>query len=170
MPTSADLLARVEKRVKIDASFCDALAAFVDAPPSGAGSYARTAAEEINSTRRRNAVEEFRSASLTTSDVQRLLGLGTPQAVHRLRSRGKLLGLQSGNATWFPSWQFAGGQVREDLPRVLDLLRRFTNDPVACDRVMRMVRDDLDGRSISEAIDHPRWSGAAWETLAELAS
>jgi hypothetical protein len=170
MPASAELLARVEKRVKIDPSFRAALAAFVDAPPGGAGSYTRTAAEEINSTRRRNALEEFRSGSLPTTDVQRLLGLGTPQAVHRLRSRGKLLGLQSGNATWFPSWQFSGGQVREDLPRALEFLRRFTDDPIASDRAMRMVRDDLGGRSISEAIDHPRWSGAAWETLAELAS
>ena len=170
MPAFPELLAKVEKRVNIDPSFRDALAAFVDAPPSGAGSYTRTAAEEINSTRRRNAVEEFRAGSLTTADVQKLLGLGTPQAVHRLRSRGKLIGLQSGNATWFPSWQFSGGQVREDLPRVLDVLRRFTDDPIACDRAMRMVRDDLGGRSILEAIDHPRWSGAAWETLTELAA
>jgi hypothetical protein len=170
MPASTELLARVEKRVRIDPGFRDALAAFVDAPPVGAGSYTRTAAEELNSTRRRNAVEEFRAGSLTTADVQKLLGLGTPQAVHRLRSRGKLIGLQSGNATWFPSWQFSGGQVREELPRVLDLLRRFTGDPIACDRAMRMVRDDLGGRSISEAIDHPRWSGAAWERLAEVAS
>ena len=170
MPVSADLIARVEKRVKIDPGFGDALTAFVDAPPSGVGSYTRTAAEEINSTRRRNAIDEFRAGSFATSQVQKLLGLGTPQAVHRLRSRGKLIGLQSGNATWFPSWQFWGGQVREDLPRVLAVLRGFTNDPIACDRAMRIVRGDLGGRSISEAIDDPRWAGAAWETLAELAA
>ncbi|HEX4865195.1 MAG TPA: hypothetical protein VFV02_14085 [Acidimicrobiales bacterium] len=169
MPASAELLARVEKRVRVDPSFRDALAAFVDAPARGAGSYTRTAAAEINSTRRRNALDEFRAASLATSEVQQLLGLGTPQAVHRLRSRGKLIGLQSGNATWFPSWQFSGGQVREDLPRILELLRRFSDDPIAGDRAMRMVRDDLGGQSITEAIDRPELSAAAWETLAELA-
>ncbi len=164
-----ELLARVEERAKIDPRFAQALEALVDAPGYSAGSYSHTAADEINSARRRQAVDEFRAGSLTTAEVQRLLGLGTPQAVHRLRSRAKLIGLQSGNATWFPSWQFAEGQVRGDLPRILDLLRRFTSDPVASDRAMRMVRDDLGGRSISSALDDRRWSAAAWDSLAELA-
>jgi hypothetical protein len=34
---------------------------------------------------------------------------------------------------------------------------------------MRMARDDLGGRSISAAIDQPKWSAAAWDDLAELA-
>ena len=166
---SADLLAKVEKRAKVDPGFADALAAFVDASGQGAGSYVHTAAQEINSARRRHAVEEFRASSFRTAAVQRLLGLGTPQAVHRLRSRGKLVGLQSGNATWFPSWQFGDGELRRDLPGVLELLHRFTTDPVACDRAMRLVRDDLGGLSIASALDDPRWAAAAWDALAELA-
>ncbi|HUE60729.1 MAG TPA: hypothetical protein VMO88_14215 [Acidimicrobiales bacterium] len=169
MPAVPELLARVEERVKIDPHFAEALEAFVDAPHHGAGSYSRTAADEINSARRRQAVDEFRAGSLTTAEVQRLLGLGTPQAVHRLRSRGKLIGLQSGNATWFPSWQFAEGQIRKDLARILEVLSRFTSDPVASDRAVRMVRDDLGGRSISSALDDRRWSAAAWNALSELA-
>jgi hypothetical protein len=168
VPVSAELIARVEARARIDDDFADALAALVDAPDRGAGNYLRTAADEINSARRRHALEEFKSGSLTTAAVQRLLGLGTPQAVHRLRSRGKLLGLQSGNATWFPSWQFAEGQVRDDLPRILELLSRFTKDPVASDRAMRLARDDLDRKSIAGALDDPRWAAAAWDALAEL--
>jgi hypothetical protein len=77
--------------------------------------------------------------------------------------------LQSGNATWFPSWQFAEGQVRDDLPRILELLSRFTKDPVASDRAMRLARDDLDRKSIAGALDDPRWAAAAWDALAELA-
>jgi hypothetical protein len=169
VPVSAELLARVERRARVDDRFADALAVFVEAPEQGAGSYLRTAADEINSVRRRHAAEEFKAASLTTAAVQRLLRLGTPQAVHRLRSRGKLLGLQSGNATWFPSWQFAEGQMREDLPRILELLGRFTKDPVASDRAMRLVRGDLGGLSIASALDDARWSSAAWVALAELA-
>jgi hypothetical protein len=169
MPASAELLAKVEERIKLDPDFRSTLATMVDAPAEGAGSYVRSAAEEINSTRRRSAVAEFRAGSLSTSEVQHLLGLGTPQAVHRQRSRGRLIGLQSGNATWFPAWQFSGGQLRDDLPRIVELLRRFTNDPVASDRAMRLRRDDLGGRSISEALDDPRWSSAAWGVLAELA-
>ncbi len=169
MATSADLLARVEERVQADPGFRGALAALLDAATQGAGSYVRAAASEVNSTRRRNAVAELRAASLNTSEVQRFLGLGTPQAVHRMRSRGKLIGLQSGNATWFPTWQFSGGQLREDLPRILELLRRFTTDPVASDRAMRIEREDLGDRSIADALDDPAWSDAAWETLVELA-
>ena len=170
MPTSAELLARVETRARVDPRFRDALEAFVDAPQRGAGSYTRTAAGEINSNRRRNAVEDFKAAALATADVQKLLALGTPQAVHRLRSRGRLIGLQSGNATWFPSWQFSGGRLREDLPGILEALGRFSRDPIACDRAMRMVREDLGGRSLSQAIDEPNWSLAAWAALAELAA
>lgn len=170
MRPSADLLARIEERVRIDRDFADALAAFVDAPGEGAGDFVHTAAEEVNSARRRKAAEEFRAESLTTASVQRLLGLGTPQAVHRLRSRGRLLGLQIGNATWFPSWQFSEGQLRHDLPRLLELLRQFTGDPVAADRVMRLVRDDLGGRTISASLEDPEWSAAAWGALAELAA
>ena len=170
MRPSAELLARVEERVRIDAEFADALAAFVDAPGEGAGNYVSTAAEEVNSARRSNAAEDFRAESLTTASVQRLLGLGTPQAVHRLRSRGRLLGMQSGNATLFPSWQFSGGRLRDDLPRILELLRQFTSDPIASDRVMRLVRDDLGGRTISAALEDPKWSAAAWDVLAELAA
>ena len=154
--------------MRIDPEFADALAAFVDAPGEGAGDYVHTAAEEVNSARRRKASEGFRAESLTTASVQRLLGLGTPQAVHRLRSRGRLLGMQSGNATWFPSWQFSEGQLRADLPRILKLLRQFTSDPIASDRVMRLVRDDLGGRSISASLEDPKWSSSAWSVLAEL--
>ena len=170
MRPSADLLARIEERVRIDPEFADALAAFVDAPGEGAGNYVHTAAEEVNSARRRKAAEDFRAESLTTVSVQRLLGLGTPQAVHRLRSRGRLLGMQSGNATWFPSWQFSRGRLRDDLPGILELLRQFTTDPVASDRVMRLARDDLGGLTISAALEDSQWSAAAWDVLAELAA
>lgn len=78
--------------------------------------------------------------------------------------------MQIGNATWFPSWQFSGGRLRDDLPRILERLRQFTTDPVASDRVMRLVRDDLGGLTISAALEDSQWSSAAWDVLAELAA
>ena len=54
---------------------------------------------------------------MPTPKVQELLGLGSPQAVHRLRTRGKLLGRAVGNRTWFPAWQFDDDRVRPDLPK-----------------------------------------------------
>lgn len=166
---SAQVLARAEARAKLDPEFVSLLARLVDAPAGAAGDLERLAAEDVNRRRQRNAVDEFRAGSLTTSAVQELLGVGTPQAVHRLRSRGRLIGAQLGNNTWFPSWQFAGARIRPDLPKILDALGRFSTDPIAADRIMRLRRDDLDGSSVAGALDRPRLSRAAWSVLAELA-
>lgn len=168
--TSAQVLARAEARAKLDPEFASLLARLVDAPAGAAGDLERVAAGEVNQRRHRDAVEEFRSGSLTTSAVQELLGVGTPQAVHRLRSRRRLIGAQLGNNTWFPSWQFAGGRIRPDLPKILEALGRFSSDPIAADRIMRLRRDDLGGSSVAGALDRPRLSRSAWSLLAELAS
>lgn len=164
------VISRAEARAARDPAFAELLALLVDTPMAGAGSYTRVAARHLNQQRRRAAVEAFKAAALPTADVQHLLGLGTPQAVHRLRSRGKIIGLPVGNATWFPAWQFAGGQLSNDLPRMLELLHRFSDDVVALDRVMRLRRDELGGASIAEALDRRRTAAAAWNVLAELAS
>jgi hypothetical protein len=166
--TSAQVIARAEARARLDPDFADLLAHLVDAPTSAAGEYERVAARQISDRRRRDALDEFLASALPTSDVQALLHLGTPQAVHRMRSRGRLIGLQLGNHTWFPAWQFSGGDLRPDLPLILERLAAFTTDPVAADRVMRLVREDLDGSSIAGALDRPERAGAAWSALAEL--
>jgi hypothetical protein len=57
--------------------------------------------------------------SIRTPRVHALLKLRTPQAVHRLRSRAKLIGSAAGNQTCFPAWQFDGDWMRLDLPRIL---------------------------------------------------
>ncbi len=168
--TSAQVIARAEARARLDPYFADMLARLVDAPTSAAGEYERVAAREISDSRRRDALEEFLTSALPTSAVQELLRLGTPQAVHRMRSRSRLIGLQLGNHTWFPAWQFSGGDLRPDLPLILQRLAAFTTDPVAADRVMRLVRDDLGGISIVSALDRPEVAGAAWSALAELAA
>ena len=91
--------------------------------------------------------------------------LPTPQAVHRLRSRGKLIGSAVGDQTWFPVWQFDADRVRADLPRILDLLTGFTSDPFAADRVMRLAHEELSGTSIAEALrrpEPPKPRGGCW--------
>jgi hypothetical protein len=168
--TSPQVIARAEARARLDPDFADLLASLVEAPTSAAGQYERIAAQEVSDRRRGDALDEFLRSALPTSAVQELLHLGTPQAVHRLRSRGRLIGLQHGNHTWFPAWQFSGGELRPDLPVILERLGEFTIDPVAADRVMRLVRDDLDGMSIASALDSPARASAAWDALAELAA
>jgi hypothetical protein len=168
--TSAQVIARAEARARLDPDFADLLASLVEAPTSAAGEYERIAAQQVSDRRRRDALDEFLTSALPTSAVQELLHLGTPQAVHRLRSRGRLIGLQHGNHTWFPAWQFSGGDFRADLPVILERLAEFTLDPVAADRAMRLMRDDLGGMSIASALDCPAWAGAAWGALAELSA
>ena len=61
---------------------------------------------------------------LPVTDVMRLLGLKSRQAVHRRRSRGTLLGLPLGGLTYvYPVWQFdQQGKILSGLPETLAAL------------------------------------------------
>lgn len=127
----------------------------------------RPVAARVNSERLDGVLEEFKKGSWTTDDVLREVPrFRTRQGVHALRTRDRLIGRTIGNATWFPRWQFHDGDVRSDLGNILEALRRFSTDAVAGDRVMRLPRKDLRGRSIAEALDQPREQRAAWRLLA----
>ena len=165
---AALLIARAEERARREPDFALILAELVDAPTRGAGEYTRGAARALNRKRMQSMVEEFKAESLTTGEVQRLLNLGTPQAVPQLRRRQKVIGLAFGNATWFPAWQFEAGRLRPDLPAILEHLARFTTDTVAADRVMRLVHDELHNCSISDALKDPHLAPMAWVTLGSL--
>jgi hypothetical protein len=128
----------------------------------------REVASRLNESRRGSVLSEFRAEALTADAVRRLLGLGSRQAVHALRQRDRLLGRTLGNNTFFPAWQFAGGALRFDLPDLLERLRRYSVDAVAADRVMRLPREELDGHSIAEALDNPRFADVAWTLLDRL--
>ena len=151
-----------------DTGFAEVLDALLAAPTAPRGTLERVAARKLNDQRRAALVEDFVDGSMRTAEVQGLLKLRTPQAVHRLRSRGKLIGSAVGNQTWFPAWQFDGGRVRADLPRILELLARFTSDPLAADRIMRLKQDDLGDISITEALRKPRTAEIAWRMLTSL--
>jgi hypothetical protein len=74
-------------------------------------------------------------------------------------------GTAVGNQTWFPAWQFDTDRLRLDLPRILQLLTRFTADPVAADRVMRITHSEPGGHSIAEALRRPETADDAWRML-----
>jgi hypothetical protein len=128
----------------------------------------RPLASQLNVARRAGALEEFVACSLNTETTTRLLGVVTRQAVHRLRERGRLWGRTIGNATWFPAWQFTEAGLRPDLPELLQRLGSFTTDAVAADRVMRLPRRELDGRSIAEALQDGDRRELAWQLLSAL--
>jgi len=162
------LVRDIEARARRDARFVRVLDALRDAPTGPQGTLERSAARALNDQRRTALIEEFIDGALSTADVQERLGYATPQAVHRLRTRKRLIGAAVGNKTWFPAWQFDGGRLRADLPRILELLANFTDDAVAADRIMRLQRDDLDGASIVEALDHAATAAPAWRVLTAL--
>lgn len=163
------LLARkVAERAEHDSGFAEVLDALLAAPTAPQGTLERLAAAGLNEERRGALVREFVDGALPTPQVQHRLGLRSPQAVHRLRSRGKLLGSAVGNQTWFPAWQFEDDRLRPDLPRILDLVTRFTADPLAADRVMRLTHDELGGASIAAALGRPATAETAWQLLSAL--
>ena len=162
------LVRDIEARARQDVRFLRVLDALRDAPTGPQGSLERSAAHTLNEQRRAVLVTDFTDGALSTAQVQARLGYSTPQAVHRLRTRKRLIGSAVGNKTWFPAWQFEGAGLRTDLPRILDLLSRFTTDAIAADRIMRLQRDDLGGVSIAEALGDPTTDSAAWRALTEL--
>jgi hypothetical protein len=164
----APLARQVAERALNDSSFAEVLDALLEAPTGPQGTLERIAASSLNDERRGALVREFVEGSLPTPKVQDLLDLHSPQAVHRLRSRGKLLGSAVGNQTWFPAWQFDADRVRSDLPRILELLSEFTSDPLAADRIMRLTHDELGGSSIAEALRRPKTADIAWQMLAAV--
>lgn len=169
MGAAADALAkRARDRATREPAFATVLEAILDAPTEGSAELTHVAAREVNDVRRRQALDEFRAAALLTAEVQDRLGRASAQSVHVLRSRGQLLGRTIGNATFFPAWQLQGGALRDDLPRLLDALSRLSDDAVAADRVMRLRRDELDGRSLAEALDQPKRAATAWNLLGAL--
>lgn len=169
MPAAVVPLAhRLAVRAQQDTAFAGVLDALLTAPTAPQGTLERTAARRLSDQRRATLVQDFVDGAMRTSEVQQLLKLRTPQAVHRLRSRGKLTGSAVGNQTWFPAWQFDGGRLREDLPQILALLKRFTSDPLAADRIMRLKHDELGGTSIAEALHKPKSAEVAWQMLTSL--
>ena len=169
MPAAvASLAHELEARARRDSGFAELLGALLQAPTAPQGTLQRVAARKLNEQRRAVLVKEFVAGAMPTPDVQALLGFGSPQAVHRLRTRGKLLGAAVGNRTWFPAWQFAGDRLRPDLPQILELLSRFTSDPFVADRIMILTHDELGGASIAEALRRTKTSDTAWRMLAAV--
>jgi hypothetical protein len=165
----APLAHRVAARAQKDTRFAKVLDVLLTAPTTPQGTLERIAARTLSDQRRAALVEDFVGGAMRTPEVQALLKLRTPQAVHRLRSRGKLIGSAVGNQTWFPAWQFDdGGRMRLDLPRILELLARFTSDPLAADRIMRLKHDELGSTSIAEALRKPKTAEIAWRMLTSL--
>src|SRR6201993_4203227 len=151
----APLARQVAERALNDSSFAEVLDALLEAPTGPQGTLERVAASSLNDERRGALVREFVEGSLPTPQVQARLGLKSPQAVHRLRSRGKLLGSAVGNQTWFPAWQFDDDRGRPGLPRILELLPQFTSDPLGAERVMPLGHDRLGGRAIAPGVRRP---------------
>lgn len=128
----------------------------------------RTVAALVRPERRRGAIAAFKAGSLTTRQACARLDVSTPQAVHQMRERGKLLGRTIGNATYYPAWQFTDVGLREDLPQIIAAITAFTTDAVAADRILRLPREEFGGKSTAEALDNASMAEDAWQILRHL--
>jgi hypothetical protein len=128
----------------------------------------RPTAARVGQNRRLSALNAFKAEALTTAAVAEHLGVATPQAVHQMRGRGKLLGRTIGNVTYHPAWQFTDAGLRVELGEILRAITAFTTDAVAADRIMRLPREELHGRCVAEALDDPEQADDAWRILHRL--
>ena len=85
----APLARQLAERAQKDSGFAEVLDAILGAPTQPYGTLQRIAARSLNDERRGALVREFVEGSLPTPQVQARLGLKSPQAVHRLRSRSR---------------------------------------------------------------------------------
>ncbi len=165
--TGVSVLAKVTARAETDGDFLRLLDLIADAPARPAGDTIPFAAHAVNGSRRRVLHDDFKAHSLTTEAARKLLGAARAQNLHTARQRRRLIGRTFGNVTYLPAWQFDGGAVRADLARIIELLGHYADDAVVADRLMRLPREDLDGRSIIDALGAPRWAPTAWVVLAD---
>ena len=166
---AADALAtRVQERAAREPAFATVLEAILEAPTADSRELTHVAAQQVNDVRRQQALAEFREGSLSTAEVRERLGpveravrarAAQPWAAHRAHHRQRHL---------VPRLAAPGRRLRADLPQLLDALGRFTDDAVAADRVMRLRRDELGGKSLAAALDDPKRAATAWNLLGAL--
>lgn len=128
----------------------------------------RPVARLVRTERRHGAIAAFKAGSVTTKQACARMAVSTPQAVHQMRGRGRLLGRTLGNVTYYPAWQFTDVGLREDLPRIIAAITAFTDDAVAADRILRLPREELGGTSVAEALDDASITEDAWQILRRL--
>lgn len=158
---------KIAARAATDVDFRRVLDLVADLPARPADEPVAYAARAVNGARRRVMHDEFRAQALTTEAARQLLGVARAQNLHTARQRGSLIGQTFGNVTYYPAWQFDDGAIRSDLAQILQALGRYADDAVIADRVMRLPREDLDGRSIIDALDDARLGPTAWIVLAD---
>lgn len=165
----SDLIDRVAAVAATDLAARSVLQVLVGDRPTDPAALG-TVARAVNGERRRVAIDDFVSASLRTSEViARLPGVTTRQAVSKMRQAKTLMGRRIGRETYFPAWQFGPAGLRDDLPRILVVLRRYVDDDaVAADRIMRLEREELGGTSLVDALGWRHGADAAWQILGAL--
>jgi hypothetical protein len=86
---------------------------------------------------------------LDSAEVQKLLKVGTRQAVSDLAKRGRILGLPTAGGRWlFPAFQFGpGGRPHAVLPAVLKVFQKTGVSPYTVASWFRTAQGTLDGKN-----------------------
>lgn len=157
-PKQVSLLRAVGRRLDQDPSIGVTLQVLVEPDAavemdSGADvDRAVAAARELNQQRLNRRRDQFRSNSLTTSQVQELLGGVRRQAVALRVANGGLLSLELGGRSYFPDWQFTDDGVVPGLRDLLSALRAGGRGVLAADAVMRTAVPEEGGHTPAQLL------------------
>jgi hypothetical protein len=109
-------------------------------------------ARTLNAYREATALRELRARSYTTADVAELLGGVSRQAVSARVAKGRLMSIEISGRSYFPAWQFVGGQPVQGLPDVIAALRECGCDTFSADAIMRGGLPEEGGRSPADLL------------------
>lgn len=105
---------------------------------------------------------------LDTKTVVEMLGRSR-QALNERAKRGTLLGLPGKGTTWFPSWQFADGEVRAGVSEILTTLGEVLQSPLSIASWAQTPQAELDGSSAAEWLSADRPAKAVLEVAQRTA-
>jgi hypothetical protein len=107
-------------------------------------------ARRVNADRLNARLGEFRAGALSTSEVGKLLGGISRQAVSLRAAGRKLLSHEIGGKRYFPAWQFGTDGPLPGLSRVLAALG--DRSPLAADALMRTPLEEEGGRTPAQLL------------------
>lgn len=123
----------------------DALAETADEPTI-------SLAKTLNAHRVVALLRELRDRSYSTADVGEMLGGVSRQAVSQRVANGRLLAIEIGGKSHFPSWQFVDGRPVDGLSEVIAALAETGHRTFTADALMRTALPEEAGRTSAELL------------------
>jgi len=128
------------------------LLADLDALPDRADTATIGLAGRLNAQRLTEAHDRFRAHTFATTEVRKILGGVSRQAVASRVANGSLLALEVAGRLRFPDWQFGPDGPVRGLPQVIEALTEPGRGVLAADALMRTPIEEAGGRSPAQLL------------------